>query len=335
MENNPKKSRALIITLIAIVVLLVLGYIVFKKSDSIFGVKNSAKISKTFAPLLGTSRDTNNGNLTQTGKTGQANTNANQVNNTNTPQANTGSLGGTNTGNTGTLGGTIQGGDRGVSGISGLSAVRPAFNPIPSLGTANSAAQNSNTTLPDTNPDTTPVVRNPGLATESTSICPEDDPLVFTDGELVELNDLLRQYYYAAASMKTEDDIDVAENDLQRNAALSDQVAELARECRSQKSQVGYTGPQTVRPHPYYPSGTSNALAFTPSSALSQWIATSEYYQSGYGRPTISFHPQAGLVGYVIAGLGGTAPIQQDWPNAYRGRKIMNFKEFEELFRIW
>ncbi|MHB9148421.1 MAG: CARDB domain-containing protein, partial [Candidatus Amoebophilus sp.] len=51
MENNPKKSKALIITIILIIVILLAGYLVIKNRDA-FGVKTSATIAKIFSPLI-------------------------------------------------------------------------------------------------------------------------------------------------------------------------------------------------------------------------------------------------------------------------------------------
>ncbi len=60
MENNPKKSKALIITIIIIVVILLAGYLIVKNRDA-FGVKTSATIAKIFSPLMPSE---NNANLT-------------------------------------------------------------------------------------------------------------------------------------------------------------------------------------------------------------------------------------------------------------------------------
>ena len=56
MENNPKKSKAFIITFILILLLLVLGYYLFKNKDNIFGTKGIISANKIFTPLLGTSK---------------------------------------------------------------------------------------------------------------------------------------------------------------------------------------------------------------------------------------------------------------------------------------
>ena len=50
MENNPRKSKAVIITIVAIIVLLLSMYLLFKNKD-VFGVKTSATIAKIFSPL--------------------------------------------------------------------------------------------------------------------------------------------------------------------------------------------------------------------------------------------------------------------------------------------
>jgi len=80
MENNPKKSKAFIISFILILLLLLIGYYLFTNRDKIFDAKGTTSISKVFAPLLGTSKDktlkvidnTGNGNgkTTTTGITG-------------------------------------------------------------------------------------------------------------------------------------------------------------------------------------------------------------------------------------------------------------------------
>ncbi len=57
MENNPKKSKAFIITFILILLLLMVGYYLFTNRNKIFDTKGSTSISKIFAPLLGGSKD--------------------------------------------------------------------------------------------------------------------------------------------------------------------------------------------------------------------------------------------------------------------------------------
>jgi len=50
MENNPKKSKALIVTIIVIILLLIFGYLIFKNGN-FFGIESSSGISKIFSSL--------------------------------------------------------------------------------------------------------------------------------------------------------------------------------------------------------------------------------------------------------------------------------------------
>lgn len=56
MENNPKKSKAFIITFILILLLLLGGYYLFKNRAKIFDAKGSTSVAKIFSPLLGSSK---------------------------------------------------------------------------------------------------------------------------------------------------------------------------------------------------------------------------------------------------------------------------------------
>jgi hypothetical protein len=51
MENNPKKSRALLITIIIIIIFIIIAFLIYRNRD-MFGVKTSATISKIFSPLI-------------------------------------------------------------------------------------------------------------------------------------------------------------------------------------------------------------------------------------------------------------------------------------------
>jgi len=53
-ENKHRKSKALIITIIAIIILLIVGFLLYKNRD-VFGVKTSNNIAKVFSPLTTTS----------------------------------------------------------------------------------------------------------------------------------------------------------------------------------------------------------------------------------------------------------------------------------------
>ncbi len=58
MENKPRKSKALIITIIVIIFLVVVSYLLFKNRD-MFGVKTSNSIARIFAPLITSENEKN------------------------------------------------------------------------------------------------------------------------------------------------------------------------------------------------------------------------------------------------------------------------------------
>ncbi len=129
MDRNPKKSKALIITIVIVLLLVVAGYLVFKNSDKIFGKKDST-ISKIFAPLLGSSKpkdvntvDTNTGDQNTGGDNGDTNSSSNTGGSSNNSGNGSSAGNGSSTGNT-SGGGTSSGGGT-------VSSIVPPFNPIP------------------------------------------------------------------------------------------------------------------------------------------------------------------------------------------------------------
>ncbi|NVN96664.1 hypothetical protein HXX01_00180 [Candidatus Nomurabacteria bacterium] len=79
MENNPKKSKAFIISFILILLLLIGAYYLFKNKDSIFDAKGSTSVSKIFAPLLGTSKNKNLTVIVDPNSKGPASRNNNSI----------------------------------------------------------------------------------------------------------------------------------------------------------------------------------------------------------------------------------------------------------------
>jgi hypothetical protein len=92
---------------------------------------------------------------------------------------------------------------------------------------------------------------------DKTNIC--DDSLVFTAAEQTKLEDLLRQYYLLAPSLKTDGDISVLLNSKLRNQGTIDDATALTKQCVSQKADPAYTGPQEVKDNPYFKNGSLDA----------------------------------------------------------------------------
>mgnify|MGYP003407309045 FL=1 len=296
MERNPKKSKALIISIIAILLLLIAGYFIFKNSDKIFGTKGSTNISKIFAPLLGSSKqkdvaninttDTTTGDNTSTTGTGNTSTNGSPLNTTgnNTPINNNPPIGNNSI----------------ITPGSGVSAILPPFNPIPTPGStpATGCKDKNGKTIPCTTNDLPPPpletqcsdgvdndadklmdTNDPGChsdydqnnnlsydtnindesrkkdntATAIGGLCP-DDPLIFTEEEKAQLAVLLRQYYLLAPTLRIEDDITLLDYDNQTNEELVKQATILINDCKVQKANPSYTGPQEIKDNPYYQS---------------------------------------------------------------------------------
>ncbi len=255
MNNNPKKSKAFIITFIVVLILLVGAYYLFKNSESIFGTKSSLGTNKSFSPLLGTESpkdlDTinkNNGG-TNTGSGGQGGgTSGGATSDT-----------GSNIDNSGMVSDGLGIGDGlalgNGSGANNGGFVMPPFNPLPTpAGTG---------PLPPT-PSPTPTV-NP-------NICPADDPLVFTDAEKTELESLLRDYYMIATTLKTDDDLALLNIDITTNQALIDQADLLATACLVQKTDPSYTGPQAIRDNPYYTDPNTSTSSYVSAFSLLEQV---------------------------------------------------------------
>ncbi|HUC88861.1 MAG TPA: hypothetical protein VMR49_02415 [Candidatus Paceibacterota bacterium] len=151
MENNPKKSKALIITIIAVILLGIAVYFLFKNKNQIFGTTSSPTgIGKVFAPLLGTSKPKNPNVIGNGGAT----------NGTGAGTGNNGGLitGGTGTGvGTGNNGGLITGGtgsgpinvgpaNNTSGGFGSNGEYSPALTPIP---TPNNNLNNNNNSNPN------------------------------------------------------------------------------------------------------------------------------------------------------------------------------------------
>ena len=234
MENNPKKSKALIITIISIIVLVVVAYLLFKNSDKLFGTKNQS-ITKLFSPLLGTPKqktvDTVDKTNTETENTDQ---------NTNTKN-NTQNNGGSDINQ-------VPGGDVGGT-VNKKSGITAPFNPIPTPGEGISVG---NEPIVRTGGGPKPTPTPEPKKDESPKVCPIDEELEYTDAEKDELADLLRQYYLIAPELKTADEVAMINADIKRNQDLIDHADTLTLQCKDQKRDVKYTGPKATKNKPYY-----------------------------------------------------------------------------------
>jgi hypothetical protein len=67
MENNPKKSRALLITIIILIIFIIFAFLLYKNRD-LFGVKTSTTIAKIFSPLIPSVNQTSKIILAQAGE---------------------------------------------------------------------------------------------------------------------------------------------------------------------------------------------------------------------------------------------------------------------------
>jgi hypothetical protein len=259
MERNPKKSRALIIAFIIVIILGVVVYLLFKNRENIFNIQGKTTADKSFVPLLNTSKQDDVTPLNTVGTGGQ---------NTNTGTPSTSSNQGATNPQAGTLINKSPFATSFPSSFGSPSgAITPSLNPIP----APSGATPS--TPPPTLPPTTPTTAStPTTSTPNPNLCPDNDPLIFTDNEKLELEALLRQYYLLAPTLKTEDDVLGAEGDVTNNQALIDKANDLTKQCLLQKGSSNYTGPQTIKDNPYYsdPNGASGSIYIPEFGQLEQ-----------------------------------------------------------------
>ena len=262
---HQRKSKAWIIVLIVVILLVTVVYVLFSDREQIFGTKNAEKITKTFSPLLGSSKKTE---TTNTGNTTGTDIVTTSTDNTGTGTT-TGSLSNGDGLNTGDGLGTGEGfGNTGGSGTrnnQGGSNYTPPLSPLPTPGSSTGSGTTTTTT---TTTSTPPIRVNP----PDPNFC-YDDPLVFTDAEKEELASLLRQYYLIAPTIKTTDDLALANNDISTNQALLDQVESLTNQCTIEKSSFGYTGPQIVKDNPYYNDVTNtNGVPYISAFSLLEEI---------------------------------------------------------------
>ncbi len=258
---QPRKSKALIITFIIVLVLLIVGYFIVVRGGILKG--NSTILGKKFDPILGTSKPKD----IIVGKDGTENPDANTNPDTNTKPDTEPKDGGTNGGGGGTTTPTTP-----VYIPPNLSfpplKTRPYEQSETDITTecsdgldndkdgsrdsedndchSDGDAKNPNSFNPiddsedGTKNKPTPVGPTPDPEKKKISCDTEEIPLVFTEEEQKQLDELTREFYRLSPKLKTENDI-VAEvstyygyKDLIRN------TEDLIAQCRAQTSTPEY-----------------------------------------------------------------------------------------------
>ncbi len=269
--HNPKKSKALLITFIAVLILLIIGYYLFYNRKEVFNSGGGTTVSKVFGPLLGTSKTPDTTTSGTTNPAGTTNPDGTTPGTTTTPTTNPTNVGVKNPDGTFTnnsikvdrgVGGTQGPGNAGNfgtasnfgvnTGSGNPNTIAPGYNPIPTPG--------FDSTQPDIPVYTDPIAQNPVTTTPiaPTNICPADDPLVFTSVENAELATLLEQYYAIAPGLKGEDDLSLATSNNKQNEVLLNKVIDLTNQCESEKNSMAYNGPAEIKSNPYYNSTLRN-----------------------------------------------------------------------------
>ena len=251
MENKPRKSKAFIITFIIVMVLLFIGYLLFKNSGT-STTKSSTGLSKIFAPLLGTSKEKNLTPVENTGNGTGTGTNTGTIN----PNDGT-TTGGINQGGLGDGSGSIGSDGLGSGSLNGGGGLNTSnLKPLPTPKTNTNITTTTNTSGTAAG-QTTTLESTPTTPGVKESLCPINDPLsnYFTPEEKDLLAGYLRQFYLIAPTIRTADDILITNNEILENESFSGQLTSLIKDCNEQKADPAYTGRQEIKSNPYFPAG--------------------------------------------------------------------------------
>ncbi len=246
MENKPK-SKAFIITFIIVIALLFGGYLLLRNSGS-SETKGQTTIGKIFAPLLGTAKEKK---LTPINNTDPTTDTTITVDPNLSPTSGSGDdITGINN-QEGLPGGDLEvgnldSGDLSFNNLNSLPSPKSSSTIKPSKNAGGIASAGKGT-----------LTGSDSKITVKESLCPVDDPLTnyFTDQEKKDLDNYLRQFYLIAPTIRTTDDILIAENEILENTSFggnNGQLEQLIADCNKQKADPSYTGPQIVKDNPYY-----------------------------------------------------------------------------------
>lgn len=231
MERNRKKSRAVIITFFIVLALLFLFYILFVKNNPLDNTKGTSTENRGFFSLFTSSKNKDLQTVEDdTNKEGE-NTNGDTQNST---EGNNNGSGGEVVGGTVISGGGSQSTNNPLGNIPDLGDTsNPRLRPIPTPDDPDYDFVND---LPDPDvrvyptPDTDPIKQ-----------CNLDDyKLKFTEEEQAELDKLLREFYRIAASIKTEEDIELEHEAKLSYIGLVDEAKDLTKQCYAELNSATY-----------------------------------------------------------------------------------------------
>lgn len=315
MDNTtPRKSKALLITIIVVLLILVIGYLFYTQPAAIFGTKSANNTNGSiFAPLLGTSKKKD---LATIDKQGSVTTTTTDSKGQNTTDGKNGGFGVVNGSGSGALGADDNGlGNTGAVGY-GDTGLSPSLNPIPTPGIDPNTTNNNwningagggtptdstDGTINPTNgifcqdgkgktilcdPNSSPNTTGGVVAT----ICPEDDPLTFTPTEQADIDKLVRQYYLISSGIKNEEEVALVLNDTHEQNTLLTQVNELIGDCKAQTANPHYTGPKIRKNNPFYSDPNNTTQTYLPGETVI-WQGTqpaSSNTSTGFGIGGIS-----------------------------------------------
>jgi hypothetical protein len=355
METQPRKSRAFLITFIVVIVLLIIAYVIFNHRSTPTNTQGTTDANgNPFTPLdnsngqkdvttVGGSNGSNTNNGSGTGATGTNGTGSSAGDGTggsNTTagdsSSNNGGFqvgGGADSGSGFGTSGNNTGGDSGFGnggGFDGSGGFAPVFNPIPTPGPNDNTPSNGNNTpsgnpnTPDGNPGGNGTDNTPNNPQTNLALCP-DDPLVFTDAEQAELDDLTQQYYLLASNLRSNNEISILTNEFAQDQALIKQANQLTAQCQAEKADPSYTGPQTVKDNPYYAGFGSEASSYLPGQA-SEWVKSElEAEAKAAIKKQIGESPLS-HIGDIFSGNIGLTLI---------GSKIPDYGALERVLGIW
>lgn len=227
MDKHRKKSKALIITFFIVLVLLFLFYLLFIKNDPFTSTKGTTSENRGFFSLFSSSKEKKSDLDIDDENNVTDNINQNTIDGEN--QTGDGSQ---------VIDGTIVDGNQNNEIDINTNNIpdaqyNPNLRPIPIPEDVDPQIE-----TPTPNPNITVY---PKPITDPVKQCNLDDyKLTFTDAEQEELDRLLREFYRIAASIKTEEDIDIEYGAKVSYVDMANEAKELTKQCYEETSSSKY-----------------------------------------------------------------------------------------------